>query len=163
MISLCSCVNGQCNCPIPEIADIYNRNKGRVIHSIADVLDLADLVKIDINAIKRIPYAPYWDFLTEVASNIETGKWAMHPYMWKKYILNATYLPLPEKAIDEREKALREKCQNILRGMNVSVNSPDANKQLLLKWFRNPNGFQDVMSTVKTMIELNNLFTGKEK
>lgn len=163
MISLCGCTDGQCSCPIPEIADIYNRNKNRLLYSIEDVLSLLELVTVDVTCARRNIYAPYWDFLTEVANNIETGKWSMHPYMWKPYILNATYVAMPEKSIDARQKALREKCENILRGSNIPVNGTDANKQLLLKWIRNPNGFQDIMSVVKTMIELNSLFSNKGK
>lgn len=162
MISLCTCKGTDCGCPIPEIAGIYFRNKGKTFHSVEDTLDLLELVKIDINNIRRNPYAPYWEFLEEVVDNIATGKWKSHPYNWKPYIMNASYLPLAEHDIDRRSDALRNKCINMLRDLNLPIGELN-NRQILLKWIRNPNGFDDIMSVVKTMIELNKLFSKKGK
>lgn len=162
MISVCTCVSGQCNCPVPEIAELYNRNKNRKDFLIEDILAITDLFTIDIDNIKRVPYAVYWDFMMEVVSNIDTGKWTMHPYMWKRYIVNATYVQMTVNEIDKREKQLRDKCIEILKKNNISSVGPMTGNQLKLKWVRNPNGFLDILSTLKTMIELKNLFYNQE-
>jgi hypothetical protein len=100
--------------------------------------------------------------MDEVLNNIATGKWTMHPYQWKPYIVNATYLPMSEQDIEKRSRKLQTQCINMLRERNLPTTNLN-HRQLLLIWVRNPNGFQDILSTVKTMVELHKLFSKKGK
>lgn len=144
------------------VADVYLKNRNRSIHSIDDVLDLIKVVKLDIDNIERVEYQPYWDFMDTVANNIKTGKWTAHPYVWPTYIMNADYKSMSDKDIDVRVNSLRNKCINMLKDNNLPTGS-NCNRQLLLRWVRNPNGFQDIMSVMKTIVELNKLFSKKGK
>ncbi len=147
--------------PVAEIEDIYSRNQYRVDKNIDDFTEMLSFINIDIDNIKKIPYGPYWDFLDEVANNIDSGRWTMHPYMWITYIKNANYLPMPEQAVNQRCDALRNRCIKILDAHGYPINGM-CNRYLLLIWARHNNSFQDILSVIRTMVELNKLFSKKE-
>ena len=144
-----------------DIVNLYYRNNLKVNPSMHDILELMSFITLDFENIEHVRYRTFWDFFDEVANNIETGKWRMHPYMWKTYIMNASYTPMSASDVEKRHDALRNKCINMLRESNLPIGKL-SNRQLLLRWSRNPNGFQDILSTVKTMVELNKLFSKKE-
>lgn len=146
--------------PIASLADIYMRNKNFSSNNMEDFLNIISYFKLDIDNINRVPYTPYWDFLDEVANNIDTGKWTMHPYMWKTYIMNASYTPMTEHAVQQRCDALRNRCIKTLEDSGLPVNGMK-NRYLLLHWCKHQNAWQDILSVIKTMIELNQLFSKK--
>lgn len=150
------------NQPVAELADLYMKNKWSKTGNIDDLLEMMSYIHIDIDNIRKVPYTPYWDFLTEVANNIDSGKWVMHPYNWKTYIMNANYVPMTEQAVMQRCNALRARCIQILEAHEAPVDGLK-NQRLLLIWIRNPNAFQDMLSVMKTMVELNKLFSKKEQ
>ncbi len=145
---------------IAKFANIYVKNANLSTKHIEDMFEILDLITIDIDNMRFIKYDPYWDFLDEVANNIDSGKWKMHPYMWKQYILNANYTPLTGQAAQQRCSALRARCVKILEDSNLPVNGLK-NRYLMLRWTRNPNAYSDMISVIKTMIELNKLFSKK--
>lgn len=149
------------NLPVAELADIYMRNKWSREGNIDDLLEMMKYIQISIDNINKVPYTPYWDFLMEVANNIDSGKWVMHPYNWKTYIMNANYLPMTEQAVTQRCNALRARCIQILETHGAPVDGLK-DQRLLLIWLRQPNAFQDILSVMKTMVELNKLFSKKD-
>lgn len=161
MITISNNNKQEMNQPIAEVADLYMKHKYGRGGDIHDLLKMIKYININIDDINKVPYTPYWDFLMEVANNIDSGRWVMHPYNWKTYIMNANYVPMTEQAVEQRCNALRARCIQILESHGAPVDGLK-NQRLLLIWIRNKNSFQDILSVMKTMVELNKLFSKKD-
>ena len=141
--------------------EIYEKDKDNSNPSIENVLAVLDSVNFQIDSCVATSPA-YWEFMSSIVSNIETGKWTMHPYMWVSYVAAAgpDESCMNDSKIREQQKALSNECINMLRRLKIPQHG-FGNKTMLIHWMRNPNGFQDILATVKALIDLNNLFSKK--
>lgn len=100
----------------------------------------------------------YWQFLHEILDNIETGNWTTVPLNWTEFYRTSDTSDLTERQVAQETEQYLKHREHVLRKLNITV-GPLQEKQLILAWLRNKNGFKDMLSVSYALANFHRITT----
>ena len=100
----------------------------------------------------------YWQFLHDVLHNIEHGIWTTMPCFWTEFYRVSDTSDLTERQVAQETQQYQDHREHVLRQLNIAK-SPIQEKELILRWLRNHNGFKDMLSVCHALANLHRITT----